>query len=135
MNYWLAKTEPGTYAWEDLVRDKQGLWDGVRNFEARNNIAKMKNGDGVLIYHTGSIKSVVGIALVINDPFPESGATDWMAVNLKPLRALKNPVTLDHIRKDASLKNMVLVKNSRLSVQPVTKIEFDQLLKLSEKNL
>lgn len=133
MNYWLAKTEPGTYAWEDLVRDQQGVWDGVRNFEARNNISKMKNGDEVLIYHTGKVKAIVGIAAVLNDPFPEPEASDWTAVKLKPVRPLKSPVTLDQIKNEAVLKNMILVKNSRLSVQPVTKAELSLILKISEK--
>ena len=133
MNYWLAKTEPGTYAWEDLVRDQQGVWDGVRNFEARNNISRMKNGDEVLIYHTGKVKAIVGIAAVLNDPFPEPEASDWTAVKLKPVRPLKSPVTLDQIKNEAVLKNMILVKNSRLSVQPVTKAELSLILKISEK--
>jgi hypothetical protein len=133
VNYWLAKTEPGTYAWEDLVRDQQGVWDGVRNFEARNNISKMKNGDEVLIYHTGKVKAIVGIAAVLNDPFPEPEASDWTAVKLKPVRPLKSPVTLDQIKNEAVLKNMILVKNSRLSVQPVTKAELSLILKISEK--
>jgi len=133
VNYWLVKTEPGTYAWEDLVRDQQGVWDGVRNFEARNNISRMKNGDEVLIYHTGKVKAIVGIAAVLNEPFPEPNESDWVAVKLKPVRPLKTPVGLDQIKNEASLKNMVLVKNSRLSVQPVTKAEMTQILKLSEK--
>jgi predicted RNA-binding protein with PUA-like domain len=133
VNYWLAKTEPGTYAWEDLVRDQQGVWDGVRNFEARNNISRMKNGDEVLIYHTGKVKAIVGIAAVLNDPFPEPEASDWTAVKLKPVRPLKSPVTLDQIKNEAVLKNMILVKNSRLSVQPVTKAELSLILKISEK--
>jgi predicted RNA-binding protein with PUA-like domain len=133
VNYWLAKTEPGTYSWEDLVRDQQGVWDGVRNFEARNNISRMKNGDEVLIYHTGKVKAIVGIAAVLNDPFPEPGAVEWTAVKLKPVKPLKSPVTLDQIKSEAVLKNMVLVKNSRLSVQPVTKAELSLILKISEK--
>jgi predicted RNA-binding protein with PUA-like domain len=132
MNYWLLKTEPGTYSWDDLVRDKKTTWDGVRNFQARNNIKAMKKGDRVFIYHSGEDKAVIGTASVIKEHFPDPGDSQWLVVDLAPEKKLKKPVTLAQIKADKRLSNMVLVKVSRLSVQPVKKEEFDMILDLSE---
>ena len=131
MKYWLVKTEPDTYAWGDLMRDKKGVWDGVRNFQARKNLNSMDKGDTVLIYHTGEEKAVVGIAAVARGPYPEPQDPQWVAVDLVPKKALKKPVSLAAIKKDKSLQKMVLVKAARLSVQPVADDEFKRILELS----
>jgi|SRR6185295_139614 len=134
MNYWLLKTEPETFSWNDLVRDKKAVWDGVRNFQARKNLKEMQKGDVALIYHTGEEKSIVGIAKVTREGYPEPKDPDWVAVDLAPEKALKNPVSLARIKADKSLQKMVLVRASRLSVQPVAKDEFDYILGLSSKS-
>ena len=131
MNYWLLKTEPDTYSWNDLVRDKKGVWDGVRNFQARKNLNSMDKGDLALIYHTGDEKAIVGISVVTRGPYPEPKDPQWVAVDLAPEKPLKKPVSLAVIKKDKSLQKMVLVKASRLSVQPVTALEFKRILELS----
>lgn len=133
MNYWLVKTEPGTFSWDDLVRDKKTTWDGVRNFQARNNIKSMKKGDLVFIYHSGEDKAVVGTAKVIKEHYPDPADAEWAVVDLAADKKLKKPVTLAQIKADKRLTNMVLVKVSRLSVQPVKAEEFDLVLALSEE--
>ena len=132
MNYWLVKTEPDTYSWDDLVKEKVGTWDGVRNFQARSNMKAMKNGDQVFVYHTGDEKSVIGIAKVVKEPYPEPKDKDWVAVDLSAGKKLKNPVSLSQIKSDKRLANMVLVRASRLSVQPVKPEEWDLVISLSE---
>ena len=121
------KTEPGTYSWDDLLRDKKTFWDGVRNYQARNYLNEMKKGDLVLYYHSVNEKKVVGIARVIRESYQDPSTTDerWVAVDIEPVRSLENPVTLAAIKSDEGLAEMVLVKNSRLSVQPVKKQEFE----------
>jgi predicted RNA-binding protein with PUA-like domain len=133
MNYWLVKTEAGTYSWADLERDKKTTWDGVRNFQARNHLKSMKKGDRVLIYHSGDEKAVIGIASVIKESFadPKDGA--WVVVDLAADQQLKRPVTLAQIKATKSLAGMVLVRNSRLSVQPVQKDEFDKVITLASE--
>jgi predicted RNA-binding protein with PUA-like domain len=131
MNYWLVKTEPDTYSWDDLVKEKKGVWDGVRNFQARTHLKSMKKGDTVFIYHTGDEKSVIGIAKVAGEPYPEPKDKDWTAVDLTPEKKLKNPVSLSQIKADKRLANMVLVRASRLSVQPVKPEEFNLIITLS----
>jgi predicted RNA-binding protein with PUA-like domain len=132
MNYWLVKTEPETYSWDDLVKDKKTTWDGVRNFHARSNLKEMKKGDVVFIYHTGDEKAVIGISKVQKEPYPEPKDKDWIAVDLTPDKKLKKPVSLSQIKADKRLANMVLVRASRLSVQPVKPEEFDLIIALSE---
>ena len=132
MNYWLMKTESGTYSWDDLARDKKATWDGVRNFQARTNLKAMKKGDLVFIYHTGDEKAVIGIAHITKEHFPDPADKDWVVVDIAPDKKLKNPVTLAQIKSDKRLSNMVLVKVARLSVQPVKKEEFDIVVGLSE---
>lgn len=132
MNYWLAKTEPDTFSWENLVEQKTAAWDGVRNFQARSNMKKMTAGDNVFIYHTGSEKAVVGIAKVVKPAYPEPADPEWVAVDLSPVKKLKNPVTLAQIKGDKRLKDMALARVPRLSVQPVTKEEFELVISLSE---
>jgi predicted RNA-binding protein with PUA-like domain len=124
MNHWLLKTEPGTYSWDDLVRDKRTGWDGVRNFQARNNLKAMKKGDLAFLYHSGDEKSIIGIAKVTKEGYPDPNDPDWVAVEIAPVKKLKNPVSLAQIKGDKRLTNMVLVKASRLSVQPVKEAEF-----------
>lgn len=133
MNYWLMKTEPGTFSWDDLVRDKKAVWDGVRNFQARNNLKAMKKGDFTFIYHSMDDKAVIGIAEITREYFPDPKDNAWVAVEIKPVKKLKNPVTLGDIKQEKRLASMVLVRNSRLSVQPVKKEEFDHVIGMSVK--
>lgn len=132
MNYWLVKTEPETYSWDDLVKEKKGVWDGVRNFQARSNMKKMKKGDSVFVYHTGDEKSIVGTAKVASDAYPEPKDKDWVAVDLSPEKKLKKSISLAQIKADKKLTNMVLVRASRLSVQPVKEEEYKYILALSQ---
>ena len=132
MNYWLMKTEPSTYSMDDLVRDKKTIWDGVRNFAARIHLKAMKKGDLAFIYHSMDDKAVVGIAKITKESFPDPKDNEWVVVEIAPERKLKNPVTLAQVKADKRLTNMVLVKNSRLSVQPVKSEEFDLILAMSE---
>ncbi len=132
MNYWLLKTEPSTFSWDDLVKDKKAIWDGVRNFQARNNLKAMKKGDFAFIYHSMDGKAVIGIAEITREYYPDPKDKDWVAVDIKPIKKLKSPVELATVKKDKRLSNMVLVKNSRLSVQPVKNEEFDLVVGLSE---
>jgi predicted RNA-binding protein with PUA-like domain len=132
MNYWLMKTEPSTYSWENLQKDKKTGWDGVRNFQARNNLKAMKKGDLALIYHSMDDKAVVGIAKIVKEAYPDPKDKDWVMVDIAPHQKIKNPVTLGQIKADKRFNNMVLVKNSRLSVQPVKPEEFDMIIALSE---
>ena len=132
MNYWLVKSEPGSYSWDDLVKDGWTYWDGVRNYQARNNLKAMKKGDRVLYYHSNVGLEVVGVARVIKEHYQDPTTDDerWVCVDIEPEKPLKNPVTLSDIKARASLKNLPLINNSRLSVMPVGKKEFDQILKM-----
>src|SRR5688572_24143224 len=131
MNYWLVKTEPGTYSWDDLVRDKKTVWDGVRNFQARNNIKAMKKGDAVFIYHSGEDKAVIGTAKIAKEAYPDPKDKDWVVVEISADKKLKKPVSLAQIKSTKKLSNMVLVRASRLSVQPVREDEFALIIELS----
>jgi len=133
MNYWLMKTEPSTFSWDDLVRDKKAVWDGVRNFQARNNLKAMKKGDFAFIYHSMDDKAVIGIAEITREYFPDPKDNDWVAVEIKPIKKLKTAVHLSAVKQEKQLANMVLVNNSRLSVQPVRKEEFDLVIAMGEK--
>ena len=135
-NNWLVKQEPEDYSWDDLVRDKKTAWTGVRNFQARNNLRNMKTGDSVLFYHSGKEKSVVGIAEVAKTAYPDPTADDdsWIAVDIKPLKRFAKPVSLADIRANAKLRDLLLVRQSRLSVVPVSKEDFDEIVKMSGKN-
>ncbi|WP_347157851.1 EVE domain-containing protein [Pontibacter chitinilyticus] len=132
MQHWLVKSEPETYSWADLVKEGHACWDGVRNFQARNNLQQMQPGDLVLFYHSVSEKAVVGIAKVDKAAYPDPSADDpkWMAVDLVPFRGFKVPVTLEQIKQDKRLENILLLRQSRLSVMPLTGEEFDVLLAL-----
>jgi len=132
MNHWLVKSEPETYSWSDLVRDKRTEWTGVRNYAARLHLRAMQVGDLVFVYHSGDDKSVVGIAKVTQAAFPDTTADEegWVAVALAAVSPFKQPVTLAQIKADATLKGMTFVRQSRLSVSPVTAAEFAKLKKL-----
>lgn len=133
MNYWLVKSEPATYSWEDLTKKKEEVWDGIRNFQARNFLKDMRIGDPVLFYHSGKNKEIVGVAQVSREAFPDAGDQEgkgWVAVILQADRALDQPVSLDKIKSDNQLSNLPLLKQSRLSVMPVQKSEFEYVLKL-----
>lgn len=135
MSYWLVKSEPSTYSFDQLVKDGSTVWDGVRNYAARNNLRSMKKNDQVFFYHSNEGTDIVGIAKVARESFqdPTTDEEAWLAVELKPVKRLKNSVTLNDIKKDARLANMALVKNSRLSVQPVTEDEWERVLELAAK--
>ncbi|MEO6184195.1 MAG: EVE domain-containing protein [Verrucomicrobiota bacterium] len=132
-NYWLVKSEPESYSWSDFVKDGKTAWTGVRNFAARNNLRAMKQGDPVLFYHSVSEKQIVGIARVQKEFYPDPTAKegDWSCVDLVPVKKLKNPVTLETIKPDKILKEMPLVRQSRLSVTPLNEIQFKRLIELS----
>src|SRR5687768_15754885 len=125
MSYWLVKSEPSVYSFEQLQKDKQTRWDGIRNYASRLHLRAMKKGDQVFFYHSNEGLAIVGIAKVAKEAYPDPGATegDWVAVDLKAFKKLKNPVTLDAIKKDKRLAQMALVRIGRLSVQPVTEEE------------
>ena len=133
MNYWLVKSEPETYSWAMFAKDGKTAWTGVRNFAARLHLRAMKSGDRVFFYHSGEEKSVTGLACGEKESYPDATATegDWSCVDLAPIKALLRPVTLAEIKTDKILKEMVLAKQSRLSVSPVTREQFDRLLKLA----
>lgn len=132
MNYWLVKSEPDAYAWATFVKDGKTAWTGVRNFAARLNLRAMKKGDVVFYYHSNVGKEIVGVAQVVKEAYPDATAEegDWSCVDLKPLKALATAVTLEQIKVDAVLKEMALVKQSRLSVMPVTAAQAERVLKL-----
>lgn len=132
-SFWLVKQEPESYSWDDFVAEKGTSWTGVRNFSARNSLRAMRKGDEVFYYHSGEEKAVVGLATVTRVAYPDKTAEegDWSAVDLKPVRRLKNPVTLRTIKETPSLKNMKLVRQSRLSVMPLTAAEFKTVMKLA----
>ncbi|HET7115431.1 MAG TPA: EVE domain-containing protein [Hanamia sp.] len=134
MNYWLAKSEPSTYSWEQLVKDKKTTWDGVRNYAARIHLRAMKKGDEVLFYHSNEGMEIVGIAKVDKEAFQDPTTTDerWVAVDLKAYKKLKNPVSLAQIRNDKRLKEMALVRIGRLSVQPVSEKEWNIIMEMAE---
>jgi predicted RNA-binding protein with PUA-like domain len=128
--YWMVKQEPETYSWDDFVKDGKTDWTGVRNYQARNNLREMKNGDRVLFYHSGKDKAVVGLAEVVKSQYPDPTADDvqWVAVDLKPVKAFTNPVPLAAIRYDKRLSDLPLIRQSQLSVMPLTKDEFDVIV-------
>jgi predicted RNA-binding protein with PUA-like domain len=130
---WLVKQEPSAYSWADFVADGKTSWTGVRNYTARNNLRAMRTGDAAFFYHSVTEKAVVGIAQVIREAYPDPTAKegDWSAVDLAPEKALGRPVTLDEIKRNPKLKQMALLRLSRLSVQPVTSAEFQEILRMA----
>jgi predicted RNA-binding protein with PUA-like domain len=131
--YWLVKQEPTAYSWDQFMADGKTDWTGVRNFQARNNLRSMKSGDQVLFYHSVNGKAVVGIAVVSREAFPDPTATsgDWSAVEIRPVRPVNPPVTLDKIKSDPTLAQIPLLRQSRLSVMALSKNEFEGLLGLT----
>ena len=136
-SHWLVKSEPSTYSWDKFKAEKKAVWDGVRNFEARNNLRAMKKGDLVLFYHSNEGKEVVGIATVAKEAYPDPTATegDWSVVEITPKKALTQPVTLATVKADKQLTNFALVRKSRISVIPVTEAEFAHVLELGKTKL
>ena len=132
---WLVKQEPSAYSWDDLVKDGRTAWTGVRNFQARNHLRTMAVGDPVLFYHSVIGKAVVGIARVVRAAYPDPTATEegWVCVDLAPVRPLARPVTLDEIKAVPALREIPLVRQGRLSVQPLTRKQFDAIVALGEQ--
>jgi predicted RNA-binding protein with PUA-like domain len=137
MDYWLVKQEPEAYSWADLVSDGGTAWTGIRNFQARNFLRAMKEGDRVLFYHSVSEKQVVGVARVARAAYadPTAEDADWSCVDLKPLAPLKSPVTLETITADAVLRDLPLIRQSRLSVMPLTPVQFERILVLGQTRM
>ena len=133
-SFWLVKQEPSDYSWTDFVGDRGTSWTGVRNFAARNNLRRMSKGDHVLFYHSGEDKAVVGIAKVTRSAYkdPTAKEEDWSAVDLAPVKKLPRPVTLAEIKAKSRLKNIALVRQSRLSVMPLTARDFDFIVKMAK---
>jgi predicted RNA-binding protein with PUA-like domain len=132
MNYWLVKSEPFKYSWQKFLEDGQTFWDGVRNYQARNNLQAMKKNDLVLFYHSNEGMEVVGIAKVVKEAYPDPTIDDarWVAVDLKPYKTLKKAVTLAQIKTDPLLENIALVRQGRLSVMSLANVEFDRIVEL-----
>ena len=135
-NYWLLKSEPSTWSWQDQVKSKIDMWDGVRNYQARNNLMKMKKGDHCFFYHSVNEKSVIGIVEVHKEHYPDptDKSKRFVAIDVKALKKLKYPVTLDRIKRNNKLQKISLIKQSRLSVMPLTIKEFKEIIKLSNKD-
>ena len=135
MNYWLVKSDPDSYGWDEFEKDGKTDWDGVRNYQARNNLQEMKKGDKVLFYHSVTTRDVVGIAEVLKSAYQDPTIDDdrWVAVELKVDKKLTNPVNLKEIKQVKQLENIALIKQSRLSVMPLTKTEFDTIIKMANE--
>jgi len=129
MNYWLVKSEPFKYSWEQFLKDKRTFWDGVRNYQARNNLRAMKKDDAVLFYHSNEGLAVVGVAKVVKESYQDPTTEDpqWAAVDLAPVETFKTPVTLGEMKQDQRLQNIGLIRQAQLSVMPLTKEEFETI--------
>lgn len=130
MNYWLVKSEPCKYSWDQFVKDKRTYWDGVRNYQARNNLNAMKKGDAVLFYHSNEDLAVVGIARVVKEAYQDPTTEDqrWVVVDLEPVEPLPQRVPLSDMKQDQHLQNLALIRQGRLSVMPLTKTEFEVII-------
>ncbi|MCY7349723.1 MAG: EVE domain-containing protein [Cytophagaceae bacterium] len=137
MQHWLVKTEPFKYSWETFVSQGRGVWDGVRNYQARNNLQAMNSGDLVLFYHSNAGLEVVGLARVIREHYPDPSTDDprWVVVDLEPVEALPKPVTLAQMKADVRLQNLAFLRQSRLSVSPVRPEEFDLIVGLAHEHV
>jgi predicted RNA-binding protein with PUA-like domain len=134
MNYWLVKSEPSTYSWQQFLKDGKTTWDGVRNYAARLHLRAMQKGDHVFFYHSNEGLEIVGIAEVTKTAYQDpTTKEDWSAVDIKPYKTLANPVTLADMKKEKSLANMALLRIGRLSVSPVTAAEYKQIMKMADK--
>ena len=133
MKYWLLKSEPDAWSWDNQVKEGASMWDGVRNYQARNNLKKMKKNDLCFFYHSVNEKSIVGIVKVVKEyyPDPTDNTQRFVVVDVKATKKLKNPVHLQQIKENSKLKDIALVKQSRLSVMPLKKIEWDIIIKMS----
>ena len=136
-SFWIVKQEPSQYSWKQFEKDRETYWDGVRNYQARNNLKNMKKGDNLLFYHSVVGKEIVGIAEVTRESYPDPTTDDerWVVVDLKPIKPFKVPVTLEEIKAHKELSEIALIKQARLSVMPITKKEFQILLKLGKTKL
>ena len=136
-SFWIVKQEPSQYSWKQFEKDRETYWDGVRNYQARNNLKNMKKGDNLLFYHSVVGKEIVGIAEVTREAYPDPTTDDerWVVVDLKPIKPFKVPVTLEEIKTHKELSEIALIKQARLSVMPITKKEFQILLKLGKTKL
>lgn len=134
-NFWLLKQEPSSYSWSDFVAEGETSWTGVRNFAARNNLRRMQKSDEVLFYHSGDEKAVIGIAKVTRTAYPDPSAKegDWSTIDLAPIKPLRLPVTLREIKGNSQLKGIALVRQSRLSVMPLSEAEFREIAKMGSK--
>ena len=137
ISFWIIKQEPSQYNWKQFEKDRETYWDGVRNYQARNNLKNMKKGDNLLFYHSVVGKEIVGIAEVTREAYPDPTTDDerWVVVDLKPIKPFKVPVTLEEIKTHKELSEIALIKQARLSVMPITKKEFQILLKLGKTKL
>lgn len=136
-SYWLLKTEPGTYSFGQLLKEKKTHWNGVRNFQARNHLRQIRKGDRAVIYHSGDERAAVGIAEVIREAYPDPDPKkpgDWVQIDIAAREALSRPVPLSEIKQTAALKDIPLIKQSRLSVMPITAGHFQALLKLGKSS-
>jgi predicted RNA-binding protein with PUA-like domain len=133
MNHWLVKSEPFKYSWDDLLKEGIGMWDGVRNYQARNNMMAMKKGDLVLFYHSNEGKEVIGLTKVVKEHYPDPTTEDdrWVVVDISPVKKFPKTVPLSVMKSDDRLENLALIRQSRLSVVPVTREEFDVILELA----
>lgn len=131
MHYWLVKSEPFKYSWERLLKDGRTVWDGVRNYQARNNLQAMKNGDLVLFYHSNEGLAVVGVARVVQEAYQDPTTEDerWVAVDIAPVETLNTPITLQEMKQEKALRDITLIRQGRLSVMPLTKEEFNLIRK------
>jgi predicted RNA-binding protein with PUA-like domain len=137
MAYWLIKSEPEVYSWDQLVKDKHTRWDGIRNYAARLHLRAMRKGDPVFFYHSNKGTEIVGIASVVKEAYQDPTTTDpaWFAIDVKPLKKFVKPVSLEQIKKEKKLSSMALVRISRLSVQPVTEVEWNIIMKMGGMEL
>jgi len=136
MAYWLLKSEPETYSWDDLCREQIGTWDGVRNHRAKLNLMAMQQGDSALFYHSISEKAVVGVIEIVEEAFPDPTADQgkpWVAVRVRPLTPLDRPVTLQELKKDPKMAGLMLLSHTRLSVMPLSKAHFDAILACAQQ--
>ena len=134
-NYWLLKSEPSTWSWHDQVKNKIDMWDGVRNYQARNNLIKMKKKDLCFFYHSVLEKSIIGIVEVVKEHYPDptDKKNKFVAIDVKALKRLKKSVSLEQIKNNIKLKDIPLIKQSRLSVMPINKKEWNEIIKISEE--
>ena len=135
MNYWLLKSDSDTYHWDTFLADKKTAWTGVRNFQARNNLRKMEKGDLACFYHSGEERQVVGIAEIVSKAYPDPTDAAWETIDVKPVKAVGRPVSIEEIRSRPACYQMPLLKQSRLSVQSMTEAEFKEILKISKTEI